>query len=77
MDDAEKEVVSVLAKAMMLFRALEQVHPSDIPEFALHIHGCQNIVMARGAVRSERNAGREITREHPPRPLPSEPFPFG
>lgn len=49
---SELQVVCNLANAMNAFRELPVCHPSDLPEFEQAIHACQNILMARAAVRS-------------------------
>lgn len=47
MTDSEREVVELLGEATNGFATLDQVHPSDLPEFVAAIHAAQNIVLAR------------------------------
>ena len=48
----ELEVLNKLAIAFNEFSKLEEYHSSDREEFMSGIHRCQNIVMARIAVRA-------------------------
>jgi hypothetical protein len=63
MDEKEKAALDALGRAAMLFFALDEVHPADKPEFVHHMHACQNIVLARCALRALRNADKQDPRD--------------
>lgn len=45
--EKEKRLFNALGDDFVLFCELLEVHPSDKPEFAFHIHALQNIVLSR------------------------------
>jgi hypothetical protein len=59
MEPDEIDVVEQLAEAWASFLRLPDHHPADRPEFCAAIHACQNIVMARAAVRARPDIFRQ------------------
>ena len=43
----EHKVMDLLGHAVIELSKLKPAHPADISEFQVHIHACQNIVLAR------------------------------
>lgn len=56
----EIKVLDLAGETMALFSQLEQVHPSDLGEMQFHVHGIQNIVLARPAYESMRHGGDKL-----------------
>ena len=50
--DAEIKLIEMLADCADAFCRLSVQHPSDQPEFLLHIHALQEKTMSRSAVRA-------------------------
>lgn len=50
--ERELKVIDMLAQAAMEFSSLPVCHQSDEREFESAVHVCQNIIMARAAVRT-------------------------
>lgn len=50
--DEELALVEKLGSCMTDFLELEAFHPSDPPEFALHVHFLQNLIMSNDARRA-------------------------
>ena len=50
LNEQEMKVLDHLRDAVNVFLFLPESHPADEPEFIIHIHGLQNIVMSRPAM---------------------------
>lgn len=53
---AERVVLDHLALAWNQYLNLHVVHPDDLPDFRKAIHDAQRIILARPAIRAERDA---------------------
>jgi len=53
MTEDEVQILETLVKAHNIFTSLDQYHPDDAHEWGQHLHGLQNIIMSRVAVRSD------------------------
>jgi hypothetical protein len=51
MTNEEKALLAKLGEVYNQFQALPILHGADLPEFAMHLHALQNIVLARVALR--------------------------
>jgi hypothetical protein len=51
MTEEEKLLMDLTGDVFNRFLALPELHPSDAPEFAVHIHALQNMILARVGYR--------------------------
>jgi hypothetical protein len=51
MTEEEKLLMDLTGDIWDRFLALPELHPSDGPEFAVHIHALQNMILARVGYR--------------------------